>query len=225
MCTHAVLVALASTVGVIPNVGAARSGILPRSGILTAVRFRWECCRMTATPPPPPPQQPPQPPPPKQLSQTLVVLDAAMVAVYSLTASVFKLAMRNPQDLLAPPWQGMDLQMDLRDINLEFNSAIALAFAWAVGGVLGGACDESWISLDAEEHQRAPFGVARVLRGWLVAAPVACVVKALGVAAVVLPLGGGLRVDALAALADIGGLLAVILLWRRWLLSYPFNIS
>lgn len=51
------------------------------------------------------------------------------------------------------------------------------------------------------------------------AAPLAFALKALGVAAVILPVGGGLRLDGPTAVGDLGGMLATLALWRTWLLQ------
>ena len=78
---------------------------------------------------------------------------------------------------------------------------------------------QSWFELDATEHRKAPLRVARLVRGWAYAAPLTFVLKAVGVAAVVLPAGGGLRLDAATAVGDLGGTLAALALWRTWLLE------
>ena len=49
---------------------------------------------------------------------------------------------------------------------------------------------------------------------WLVAAPLGFILKAIGVAAVILPVGGWLALDAPTAVADLGGMLAAVVLWR-----------
>lgn len=67
----------------------------------------------------------------------------------------------------------------------------------------------------SEEHEKAPLGVARLLRGWAIAAPVAFGMKTLGVAAVVLPLGGWLALSPSGVLIDLGGMLAVRCAFRR----------
>jgi hypothetical protein len=96
-------------------------------------------------------------------------------------------------------------------------SAVAITIAWLVGAALAGALGPQW--LDA--HAGAPpLGMARsLLRSWAVAAPLAFVGKALAVAAVILPVGGSLALDAGTAVADLGGMLAAVVLWRSAILT------
>jgi hypothetical protein len=88
---------------------------------------------------------------------------------------------------------------------------------------LAGACDRDWLELDEEEHHAALLGVARIGKGCLFAAPIALLVKAVGVAAIILPLGGSLAIWGPGVAADAGGMLGVILLWRRLLLNGVFT--
>ena len=110
------------------------------------------------------------------------------------------------------------MRLTLQFINVEVYSAVAIVLAWLIGGSVARACDADWLELDAEAHAAAPLGVARIVRGWTLACPLAFVLKAVGVAAVVLPTGGWVRLDAPTAVADLGGMLAALLLWRTLLL-------
>eukprot|EP00966_Prymnesium_polylepis_P191010 4426826-Prymnesium_polylepis.1 len=53
------------------------------------------------------------------------------------------------------PAATMALELDLRDVALELNGALSLAFGWCIGGALGGVCDREWGSIDADEHEKA----------------------------------------------------------------------
>ena len=89
-----------------------------------------------------------------------------------------------------------------------------------VGGAVSGACSKDWLKLSAETQSR------RLLTGWLAAAPLACLFKytlvslqdlpALGRSAQAKMLEGqlaGLTVPNV--LADMLGMLVVLVLWRR----------
>ncbi|KAL1525017.1 hypothetical protein AB1Y20_019892 [Prymnesium parvum] len=154
-----------------------------------------------------------EPPP---LSAPLLIVDACVLVLYSLSVSIWMLITNGEA---ANPVAAMELDVDLREIALEMNSAVSIAFGWCIGGSIGGACDQEWVALELAEHEKAPLGVARLLRGWAIASPLALGMKALGVAAVVLPLGGGLAIWPPGVLLDLGGMLAVILLWRRLLVK------
>ena len=88
---------------------------------------------------------------------------------------------------------GIDLGTTLRFITSEQASALSLTAAWLLGGTIAGATREDWARIDGADHRAAPLGVARLLRGWAVAAPIAFVAKFLVVAAVYLPAGGSVR--------------------------------
>ena len=61
--------------------------------------------------------------------------------------------------------------------------------------------------------------VQSLITGWLCAVPVAFVLKAIAVAVVIMPVGGWLAFDAPTAVADLGGILAAVALWRTLLLN------
>ena len=152
---------------------------------------------------------------------TLIVGDAGVLVTYSLTLSTMRAfalagaeAFSQGFDLMADI-RGLDLSTTLRFVQIEQASAVALTLAWVVGGSLAGAFDEAWSSY---EHADAPLGVARLLRGWMYAVPIALIAKSLAVAAVILPAGGWVRPDVPTAIADLGGMLAAPALWRTWLL-------
>lgn len=82
---------------------------------------------------PQPPQQPQRPPAPKApLSSTLIVLDASLLVLYSLSLSIWGLLCSGKA--LESPFATMDLRVDLSEVALDFNSALSLAFAWIIGG-------------------------------------------------------------------------------------------
>jgi len=184
---------------------------------------------------------PTPPPSPSPLSSDLLVGDAAVLVTYFLslsTARAFALAATEATaqsfDLAADlrgfscavatatSCGGIDLLTTVRFITSEQFSAAGLAAAWCLGGSLAGATRADWVHLDEEVHSSAPFGVARLVRGWAVALPVAFVTKALIVAAVYMPAGGSVVFDLPTACGDLGGMLAVLVLWRRWLLGQTF---
>lgn len=111
------------------------------------------------------------------------------------------------------------MHLTVQFVSIEEYSAAAITMAWLVGGAIGGAFDFDWLGRSAEEHRQSPLGLVGVVRGWLVAAPIAFAMKAVGVAAVILPVGGWLELDAPTAVQDVGGMLAIIFVWRRWLLN------
>ena len=158
-------------------------------------------------------------------SPRLLLYDGLVVLAYSLSVSTLRayaLAFSDatqPGFDLAADLKGIDLAMTLRFISIEQLSALSLAVAWMVGAAAAGAATESWRSFD---HDAAPLGVARVLRAWAVAGPLAFVLKGLTTAAVVLPAGGSVAFDAPTAVADLGGMLLCVVLFRRWLLTLQY---
>ena len=158
-------------------------------------------------------------------SPRLLLYDGLVVLAYSLSVSTLRayaLAFSDatqPGFDLAADLKGIDLAMTIRFIEIEQLSALSLAVAWMVGAAAAGAATESWRSFD---HDAAPLGVARVLRAWAVAGPLAFVLKGLTTAAVVLPAGGSVAFDAPTAFADLGGMLLVVVVFRRWLLTLQY---
>ena len=136
----------------------------------------------------------------------LLTIDSCVLVLYSLSLSIWALLTFGEA---FDPAATMQLEVDLRDIVLELNGALSIAFGWCIGGAIGGACDREWVELDADEHAKAPFGVAKLLRAWLIAAPIALGVKTLGVAAVILPLGGSVGFWGPGIVLDGVGMLAV----------------
>lgn len=165
------------------------------------------------------------PPPPPALSQPLLIADAAVLLAYSLACSACRAVGMAAAEADAPgfDWRadlaGFDMHLTWQFISIEEASAASVAIAWALGGSLAGACDVDWLERDAADHARAPLGARGVLRGCAYAAPIGFALKALGAAAVILPVGGWLRLDAATGVADWGGLTLAVLLWRRWLLA------
>ena len=115
-----------------------------------------------------------------------------------------------------------NFHLTVQFINIEFASASALTMAWLIGSTLVGASDEEWlddarrrgISLQQIFEDPQSRLESSLLRAWLVAAPLGFILKAIGVAAVILPVGGWLALDAPTAVADLGGMLAAVVLWR-----------
>ena len=158
-------------------------------------------------------------------SPRLLLYDGLVVLAYSLSVSTLRayaLAFSDatqPGFDLAADLKGIDLAMTIRFIEIEQLSALSLAVAWMVGAAVAGAATESWRSFD---HDAAPLGVARLLRAWAIAGPLAFVLKGLTTAAVVLPAGGSVAFDAPTAFADLGGMLLCVVLFRRWLLTLQY---
>ena len=158
-------------------------------------------------------------------SPRLLLYDGLVVLAYSLSVSTLRayaLAFSDatqPGFDLAADLKGIDLAMTIRFIEIEQLSALSLAVAWMVGAAVAGAATQNWASFD---HDAAPLGVARVLRAWAVAGPLAFVLKGLTTAAVVLPAGGSVAFDAPTAFADLGGMLLCVVLFRRWLLTLQY---
>ena len=158
--------------------------------------------------------------PPPPLATPLLIADAGVMLAYSMSLSTcraFAMAMGEGFDV-ASDLSDFDMHLTVQFISIEEYSAVALAVAWLVGGSLAGAFDVDWLARGASEHARAPLGLVGVLRGWAYAAPIVFVAKAVGVAAVILPVGGWLALDAPTAVQDLGGMLLAIVVWRRWLL-------
>lgn len=86
---------------------------------------RSSCIKLNADPPP--------------LSSTLLILDASVLILYSLSVSIWMLLITGEGLDTA---HALQLDVDLRDIVLELNSALSIAFGWCIGGSLGGACDQ-----------------------------------------------------------------------------------
>ena len=160
---------------------------------------------------------------PKPISSTLLIGDAGALLCYSLGLSTLRTFGIAAQEALA---SGFDMSQDLAQmnlhltvqyINIESSSATALTLAWLVGSSLAGACDYEWF-----ERARDNGVVPSLLRAWAYAAPAAFVAKAIVVAAIILPVGGGIALDAPTAAADLGGMLMAVSLWRTLLLQVVF---
>ena len=161
-----------------------------------------------------------QPPPSPPVSRTLVLGDAGAVLVYSLGLSTMRTFGIAFQEMLSPGFDlssdlaSMDLHLTVQYINIETLSACVLTLSWLVAATYAGACDTAWMGKARE------CGVAvALLRAWAFAAPLALFGKAVAVAAVMLPVGGWLAFDVPTAVADLGGMLAAVSLWRTLLLQ------
>ena len=169
----------------------------------------------------------------RQLDTGLLVADAGALAVYSLTISSFKSFALAGSDLTSPDFNfaadlsSFDLLAIAEYIGVEQYGAACLAVGWVVGGSSFGACSSAWPKLGSKEQ------LLRLLRGWSVAAPLACFLKYGAFAQVTLPsLGQSAAALALEAElsgltapnleADTLGMLGILLLWRQLLLRNPF---
>lgn len=155
--------------------------------------------------------------------------DAGALLTYGLSLSTvralsiaFDEALGDGFDLIEDVTQ-FDMKLTYQFIEIEFASTLAITLAWLVSATLAGACDEAWLEEEQAAQQQGQLDVLRVVRrllpGWLTAVPLAFVAKAIGVAAVILPVGGWLELDAPTAFADLGGMLFAVALWRCGLLS------
>ena len=176
-------------------------------------------------------QEPPEPPAP--LYTRLLVADAGVLAVYSLTTSCFKSLSLAGSDLTSPDFDiiaditTFDPLVTMQYIGAEQFGAACLAAGWVVGGSVFGACSVSWPMLGPDEQ------LMRLVRSWALAAPLACLLKYGAFAQVDLPsLGQSTAAIALEAelsgvtatnvLTDFLGMGGVLLIWRRFLLQNPF---
>ena len=91
-----------------------------------------------------------------------------------------------------------------------------------MGASIAGCLNDSWFerAREAQEASNPTLGITRtLLKGWVTAVPLAAITKACAVAAVIIPVGGWLAFDAGTAVADLGGMLAAVTLWRTVLLT------
>jgi len=110
----------------------------------------------------------------------------------------------------------------VRDIALTLDTCASHALAWGLGAAATGAVADDWISLPLDEHRAAKGGVARVLPAWLLSVPIFEFLRALAA----LRIGAhDFATDLWPATAGISypggslGTLALMLVWRRWLVS------
>lgn len=159
--------------------------------------------------------------------------DAVVLTAYSLTLSAFKSFALAAADLVSPGFDfvadvaAFDLEATAAYIGVEQFGAASLALGWLIGGSASGACSEAWATLTEREQ------ASRLLRGWALAAPIACALKygVLGQQGALPPLGQSAEAAALEAqlgglttqnvLADVFGMLAMLALWRRLLPRFP----
>ena len=168
---------------------------------------------------------PPDAPEP-QLSGALLASDCAALVVFGLLSSSLKAFALAGSDLLSADFDlaadvaSFDLDATMRYVGVEQFAAVSLALGWLVGGVASGACSDAWITASEERRWRQLF------TGWAAAAPLACVCKYGLLSLQDLPaLGRSMPAKLLEAqlggltapnvLADLVGMLAVLVLWRR----------
>lgn len=112
---------------------------------------------------------------------------------------------------------GSSLQLTWQYVWIEQLSALALTVSWLVGAAIAGTLDDAWF--DLARQQPSPVGVVgTLLRGWSFAVPLAAFSKAVAVAAVIMPVGGWIAADLPTAIADLGGMLVAVSMWRLALL-------
>jgi hypothetical protein len=168
----------------------------------------------------------------QQPSAPLIVADCAALAAVSLQASAVKSFTLAAEDLTSPGFDlakdlaEFDLAATLRYVDVEIFGAACLATGWIIGGVVSGACDSGWTTLDASERRRT------LTRGYAIGAPLAVALKYSVLSQVELPsLGRSVQAAALEAqlagltvgnvVGDLLGMLAALLLWRWLLLGNP----
>lgn len=156
------------------------------------------------------------PPPQTRTSRLLIIGDSAALLTYNLGVSSLR-AFAAGFDLA-----NAKMQLTVQFVAIEANSAVAITTAWLIGASVTAMMDESWLQQQqaAGEGGRSPVSIARsMLPAFSVAVPLAFVAKALGVVAVIVPVGGWLALDAPTAVADLGGMMAATTLWRTVLLQ------
>jgi hypothetical protein len=198
---------------------AMRLAVLAAAALTPCLRHARSAFPVMDVSPPPPPPTPPPPPP---LSRTLLLGDSGALLVYFLglstmrtLASAFESGFDPAADVL-----DMNLKLTVEYIEIEQLSAIAITLAWLVGAAAVGALSPEWIDMARQAQRDAPvLGIPRTLvRAWLTAVPLPFVAKAIAAAAIILPVGGWLALDAPTAVGDLGGMLAAVALWRTVLL-------
>ncbi len=173
--------------------------------------------------PPAPPPRPPPPPP--RLSLALLAADGSIAVLFSLACSIGAL-FQNGEYL--EPARLDSLASDMTDIALALDDAAALAVGWLLAAAATGACDEDWVSLPDEEHERSPVGSSRVLRTWALGWPLGEALKQVAEDAASLSRRGEaleyVHVDWGTVAIDGAGLILVFAVWRGWLRrNDPFN--
>lgn len=176
------------------------------------------------------------------LSPSLLSTDSSVLFAYSLSSSITDLF--REQGYLEPSLTTS--AQDVVDIVLAFDRGSALALGWVIAAAATGIASESWLTLDSEDHERAPLGVSGLLLSWIIAWPLGQVFKAAAfwsvfgsgwAASIVgstsapnpsfLPssamLDDPLSLEALVrdlvgAIPDGAGTLITMILWRRFLL-------
>ena len=151
----------------------------PAAAALHHARAPFACM---CEPPPPPPQTP--------LSSSLLAIDGALLFCYSLSASIA--ALFTSGEYLEP---AIVQPSDFIDITLALDSAASLALGWGVASVATGVCSEDWLGLDADEHVKAPLGLAGVLSNWLLAWPLGVALKCLAAYGLAYEEGGAAGIE------------------------------
>lgn len=149
------------------------------------------------------------------LDRTLLLGDAGALLTYSLGLSTARtLALVQPDFDAATDLASANLHLTVQYIEIEQLSATAITAAWCLAAALAGAMAPSWFAAARD------IGTVRSLvRPGLISLPLAFSAKTLAVASVILPVGGSLAFDLGTAVADLGGMLVTILLWRTVLLQ------
>lgn len=179
--------------------------------------------------PKPNPRKAPIPP----VSVPLLLGDSAAIAGFSLSLSSFKAFTLAYSDLTSPDFDlaadiaSFDLVAVMSFVSVQQFSAASLVAGWILGGALcSPSCREDWLGRDERGK------VIALLRGWLVAAPLACAFKYLTLSQMELPSLGrsaeALQLEAQLSGFNFGnvcgdtlGLLGVLLLWRQLYMRNP----
>jgi hypothetical protein len=162
---------------------------------------------------------------PPPFSRTLLIGDAGALLLYSLGLSASRTLALAPPDLSAATDLGSlllesNMRLTVQFVEIEQLSAVVMALGWCVGAALGGGLGVDWFDrAEAAERDTPGLGVmGTLLLSWAYATPLFELGKAVAVAAVILPVGGSLAFDPPTFVADAGGMLLAIALWRTALL-------
>ena len=157
------------------------------------------------------------------VSEALLVGDSAVLLGYSFGLSALRAVAAAAES--APPsdtfnWASdlatLDMHLSLQFVTIEQCSATCLVLTWLIGASRTGVLEPEWLAQARPES----FDVGRsLLPTWYVSAPLFFVAKAIGTAAVIVPVGGWLAFDLPTAFADLGGQLGIVTLWRTLLVQ------
>ena len=164
--------------------------------------------------------------PDSEISKPVLAADCAAVALYSLQVSAIKALAVAAGDLTSPSFDladdiaSFDVAATMSYVGIEQFGAACLALGWLIGGAYSGACSERWRSLTVSDQY------SLLLRGWAVAAPLACILKYSVLCNIHIPVLGHSPEAALLeaqlagftagnVLTDVFGILGALALWRQ----------